>query len=109
MNVGGWVQDLDVGPHVRVADLVAQASARWTGSGASIHPWARLDLGPALLVVERRQVGADWGVGGALQAGIALSGSTADLLVGAGADFRKYANLRVADIPALTISVGAGL
>lgn len=103
------MQDLDVGPHVRVADLVAQASARWTGSGASRYPWARLDVGPALLVVERRDVGADWGVGGAFQAGFAFVGTSADLLFGAGADFRRYANLHVADIPALTISVGAGL
>lgn len=109
LDVGGWKQDMEVGPQVQVADILLEASTRWVGSGATVFPWARLDAGPALLVVERRQVGVDWGVGGAMQAGFALPGSSADLLVGAGVDFRRYANLRVADLPAMTISVGVGL
>lgn len=108
-NAGGWVQDLKVGPQVRVADLLVEASVRWSVPGPGGAPWARLDAGPALLLVERREVGLDWGVGGALQAGWAFAGSTADLLVGAGVDYRRWAHLDVADLPALTISVGVGL
>lgn len=109
INVGGWVQDMEDGPHTRVADLLVEASARWSMPGSAGAPWARLDAGPALLVVERRQVGVDWGVGGAVQAGWAFAGATTDVLVGAGVDFRRYANLVVADLPALTVSVGVGL
>lgn len=77
------------------------------GSGGA--PWARFDAGPALLLVERREAGMDWGVGGAVQAGWAFAGSTTEVLVGAGVDFRRYVHLEVADLPALTISVGVGL
>lgn len=109
LDLGGWVQDMELGPHVRVADILLEASMRWMGSGTSVSPWARWDAGPTILVVERRQVGVDWGIGGSLQAGVAFAGSSADLLVGAGVDFRHYANLRVADLPAMTISIGAAL
>lgn len=109
LNLGGWVQDMDVGPHLRVVDLLVEGSVRWVGSSVPWTPWARLDLGPAVLVVERRQVGMDWGVGGAFQAGIAFAGPSADILVGAGVDIRRYANLHVTDLPAMTVSVGAGL
>lgn len=109
VDLGGWVQDMETGPHVRVADLLLEGSARISCGGTSLSPWARLDLGPALLVVERREVGVDLGLGGALQVGLAYTGEATDLLFGAGLDFRRYANLDVAEIPALTISVGAGL
>lgn len=109
IGLGGWVQDLESGPHVRVVDILLEGSARWSGSQATLSPWARLDAGPAILVVERRQVGVDWGVGGAFQAGFALNGASADLLVGVGVDIRRYVNLRVEDIPAMTLSVGVAL
>lgn len=109
VDLGGWVQDMETGPHVRVADILLEGSARLSSPAAPLSLWARLDLGPALLVVERRRVGVDLGVGGAFQMGLAFAARSSDLLVGAGVDFRRYANLPVAEIPALTLSVGAGL
>lgn len=109
LNLGGWVEDLAVGPAVRVLDTFLAGTGRWSMGGPGVVPWARLDLGPALLVVDRRQVGLDWGVGGAFQAGLAFAGVSADLLIGAGLDVRRYAHLRVSDLPAMTVSVGAGL
>lgn len=109
MNLGGWVEDLPVGPRVRVLDALLAGTARWTLGREGVVPWARLDIGPALMVVERRQVGVDWGMGGAAQAGWAFTWPAADILLGAGLDVRGYRHLKVADLPAMTISVGAGL
>lgn len=109
LNLGGWVEDLSVGPHVWVLDALLAGSARWTLGREGVLPWARLDLGPALLVVERRQVGLDWGVGASFQAGLAFPQTSADLLLGAGVDIRRYQHLEVEDLPAMTVSVGVGL
>lgn len=106
-NLGQWSQDLTDRSVVQVTDLLVASSLGYRRLATG--PWARVDLGISTLVVDRRTVGVDWGVGGALRAGWRIDKDTWALICGGAWDFRRYFNLDVKNVPALTLFVGAEL
>lgn len=105
LDLGGMRQKLSDGTRVSLSDILVAASLGWSRPGSG--PWARGDLGVATLVVDRRSVGTDWGVGGSIRAGWRFDLGSWAVLVGGGRDFRAYTNLHVEDVPALTLFAGA--
>lgn len=106
-NLGQWSQDLRDGTVLQVTDLLVASSLGYRQ--VETGPWARVDLGISTLVVDRRTVGVDWGVGGAVRAGWRFGKDTWALICGGAWDFRRYFSLDVKDVPALTLFAGAEL
>lgn len=107
LDIGHVKQKLSDATDVGLTDLLVAGSLGWHPGG--FGPWIRGDLGIATLVVARRSVGSDWGVGGSLRAGWIFSVGRWALLAGGGGDWRAYANLDVEDVPAVTIFAGVEL
>lgn len=107
VDLGRWTQRLPDGTVVHVSDglLALSVGLEPLGSG----PWMRLDAGLSTLVVDRRQIGTDFGAGGSARLGWRVDAGSWALLAGGAWDFRRYLNLDMTGVLALTLFAGVQL
>lgn len=106
-NLGRWSQTLGDGTVVHVSDILVALATGLEPLGSG--PWIRLDAGVSVLFVDRITTGTDWGLGGSARLGWRFDARSWALLAGGGWDARRYAHLRMSDIPALTLFAGVQL